>query len=110
MDHRQLRVLTEIRDAGKYEYTTDPEWKVNVIHFLARQDYIYYHIDDLDSSRKYCIVKEEGRAAIYDWYKERRRWFIPMAVSVFAAIGGYREELTRLLQAIGWLWRSITGG
>lgn len=110
MDHRQLRVLTEIRDSEKYEYTADPDWKVNVIHYLARQNYIYYHSEDLNSPRKYCIIKEEGRAAIYEWYKERRRWFIPMAVSVFAAIGGYREELRLFLQAASSLWRSIMAG
>ena len=110
MDHRQLRVLVETRESGVYEYTTDPEWKVNVIHYLADQNYIYYHVEDLETTRKYCVIKEEGRAAIYDWYKERRRWFIPMAVSIFAAIGGYREELIRFLQAIGSLWRSIPGG
>ena len=110
MDHRQLRFLVEIRDSEKYEYTADPEWKVNVIHYLAEQNYIRYHVEDLESTRKYCVIKEEGRAAIYDWYKERRRWFIPMAVSIFAAIGGYREELIRFLQAIGSLWRSIPGG
>lgn len=110
MDHRQLKVLKEIRESEVYEYTTDPEWKVNIIHYLARQNYIYYRSDDLDSPRKYCIIKEEGRAAIYEWYKERRRWFIPMAVSIFASIGGYREELRRLLQVIGSLWRSIAGG
>ena len=51
MDHRQLRVLTEIRDSEKYEYTSDPEWKVNVIHYLAGQDYIYYRTEDLESPR-----------------------------------------------------------
>lgn len=110
MDRRQLRVLVEIRDENKYEYTTDPEWKVEIIRYLDRQHYIYYREDEENHQRKYCEIREEGRAAIYDWYKERRRWFIPMAVSIFAAIGGYREELTRLLQAIGSLWRSITGG
>ncbi|MBQ8797192.1 MAG: hypothetical protein IJZ56_03240 [Oscillospiraceae bacterium] len=110
MDRRQLKVLVEIRDTEKYEYTTDPDWKVNIIHYLARQGYIYYHSDDLLSQNKYCFIKEEGRAAIYELHKERRRWFIPMAVSIFAAIGGYREELRLLLQAASSIWRSITGG
>lgn len=110
MDRRHLKVLVEIRDTGKYEYTSDPEWKVNVIHYLARQNFIYYQTDDLESKKRYCIIQEEGMAAIYDWRKERRRWFIPMAVSIFAAIGGYREELRLLLQAASSLWRSIAGG
>lgn len=110
MDHRQLRVLVEIRDSKVYEYTLDPEWKVNVIHYLARQNYIYYHTDDLKSTRKYCIIKEEGRAAIYDWYKERISTRLSLGIAIFAAIGGYREELALIVQAIGSLWRSITGG
>ena len=110
MDHRQLRVLVEIRESGVYEYTTDPEWKVNVIHYLADQNYIYYHVEDLETTRKYCVIKEEGRAAIYDWRKDRINTRLSLGVAVFAAIGGYREELALIAQAIGSLWRSITGG
>lgn len=109
MDKRQLKILVEIRDAGEYEYTADPAWKVEIIHYLARQNYIFYISKDLYSGRKYCAIREEGRAAVYDWYRERRRWFIPMIVSVVAAIGGYREELILLLRAARSLWRTITG-
>lgn len=110
MDHRQLRVLAEIRDAEKYEYTTDPEWKINVIHYLAGQNYIYYQTDDLESQRRFCIIKEEGRAAIYDWRKNRINTRLSLGIAIFAAIGGYREELALIAQAARQLWRSITGG
>lgn len=110
MDHRQLRVLVEIRESEVYEYTTDPEWKVNIIHYLAGQNYIYYRTDDLESLRKYCVIKEEGRAAIYEWHKDRINTRLSLGIAVFAAIGGYREELALIVQAIGSLWRSITGG
>lgn len=110
MDHRQLRVLVEIRESEVYEYTTDPEWKVNVIHYLAGQDYIYYRTDDLESPRKYCAIKEEGRAAIYEWYRDRINTRLALGIAVFGAIGAYREELASIVQAIGTLWRSITGG
>lgn len=109
MDKRQSKILVEIRDAVEYEYTADPAWKVEIIHYLARQNYIFYISKDFDSVRKYCAIREEGRAAVYDWYRERRRWFIPMIVSVVAAIGGYREELILLLRAARSLWRTITG-
>lgn len=110
MDKQQLHVLVEIRQAGKYEYTHDPDWKVSIIHYLANQGFIYYHSDDLLSQNKYCYIKEEGRAAIYDWYKERRSTRLSLGIAVFAAIGGYREELASIIRAISSLWRSITGG
>lgn len=109
MDKRQLRVLVEIRQAGKYEYTHDPDWKVSIIHYLASHGFIYYHSDDLLSQTKYCCITQEGRAAIYDLYKERRSTRISLVISVFAAIGGYREELALIIRAISSLWRSITG-
>lgn len=110
MDRRQLNVLVEIRQTGKYEYTHDPEWKVSIIHYLAKQGFIYYHSDDLLSQTKYCCINEEGRAAIYDWYKERRSTRLSLFIAVFAAIGGYREELASIIRAASSLWRSITGG
>lgn len=109
MDKKQLKVLEQIRDAEMYDYTADPEWKVEIIRYLDRQKYIYYRTEDGQFGHKYCGIREEGKAAIYEWHKERRRWFIPMVASIFAAIGGYREELILLLRAARSLWRTITG-
>ena len=110
MNKKQCKVLEQIEESGMYDYTADPEWKVDIIRYLDRQKYIYYRTEDGQFGHKYCGIREEGKAAISEWHKERRRWFIPMVVSIFAAIGGYREELTLLLQAAQSLWRSITGG
>lgn len=103
MDRSQCKVLREIRRAGKYEYTTDPERKVDKIHYLAGQGYIRYEYDD-ESGRKFCIIKEEGRAAIYEWYRARINTRLTLGISIFAAIGGWREELALIIRAISWLW------
>lgn len=109
MDKSQLKILKEIRNAGAYDYTADPEWKVEKIHFLASLGYVRYEADE-EAGRRYCIVQEKGRAAIYGWYRERRRWFIPVVISVFSAIGAYRKELALAAQALIRLLRSIAGG
>lgn len=108
MDKRQYKMLKAIRKSKIYDYTDKPKGETETIHFLAKSGYIVYQSDDCD--RKLCAIKEEGRAALYDWRKDRRRWFIPLAISILAAIGGYREELSWLLQAVGKLWKSILGG
>lgn len=108
MDTRQYKTLRTIQKAGLYDYTVEGESVIEVVHFLAKSGYVVYL--DSDSGKQYCSIKEEGRAALYDWQKERRRWFIPIIVSLFAAIGGYREELHLLLQATAKLWRTIMGG
>lgn len=110
MDRKQLKVLVEIRDTGKYDYTTDPDWKVSIIHYLAKSGYIYYDSEDLLCIQKLCIISEEGKSAIYEWYKERRSTRLSLFIAIFAAIGGYREELALVIQALKQLWRSITGG
>lgn len=108
MDKRQYKILKAIQKSKIYEYTEKPKSEAEIIHFLAKSGYIVYQSDDYD--RKFCAIKEEGRSALYEWRKERRRWFIPLVISILAAIGGYREELLLLIQAVGKLWQSITGG
>lgn len=110
MDKPQCRTLLWIKTVGKYKYTKKSESKKRIVYYLATLNYISFGSDRDDGQAEHCQITEKGKDALYQWRRERRRWFIPMAVSIFSAIGGYREELLRLLQAIGSLWRSITGG
>lgn len=107
MDKRQYKTLKAIQKSKIYDYTEKSKAETEIIHFLAKSGYIVYQSDDCDG--KLCAIKEEGRSALYDWRKERRRWFIPLVISILAAIGGYREELLLLIQAVGKLLRPILG-
>ena len=56
-----------------------------------------------------CKINTAGTVYIKDYLKQRRRencrFWIPAIVSIVALIGGYREELAWLLQAIMQLWK-----
>lgn len=110
MDKPQCRTLLQIKIVGKYRYTQKRELRKNIVYYLASLNYVSFGSDRDDGQAEYCQITEKGKDALYQWRQERRRWFIPVAISVFAAIGGYREELLRLLQAIGSLWKTIMGG
>ena len=110
MDKPQYKLLLSIKRSQKYDHTIANESEKKIIYYLANLGYISFGSDLDDGKSEYCQIEEPGNAALYEWRKERRRWFIPMSVSLFAAIGGYREELSLALQALQQLLRSIKAG
>ena len=110
MDKPQYKLLLKIKRSQKYDHTKCIELERKKIYYLANQGYVSFGSDRDDGMAEYCQIEEPGNAALYEWKKERRRWFVPMVVSVVAAIGGYREELAAIAKAIGQLWKTISGG
>lgn len=109
MDKPQFRTLLRIKTVGKYRYTQKSELRKNIVYYLASLNYVSFGSDRDDGQAEYCQITEKGKDALYQWRQERRRWFIPVAISIFASIGGYREELALITQAIKQLWKSIMG-
>ena len=110
VDKTQYRMLRCIKHSGKFRYTAEPDSKKKIIYYLANQQFICFGSDCTDGKPEYCQITEKGKDALYQQRKDRRRWLIPVAISVFASIGGYREELALIAQAIKQLWKSIVGG
>lgn len=48
-------------------------------------------------------ITESGKVAMYEFEKDRNRWRIPLIISIFSAIGGYREELACIITTVGKL-------
>ena len=110
MNKPQGRTLLWIKIVGEYRYTQKRKPKKDIVYYLASLNYISFGSYRDDGQAEYCQITEKGKDALYQWRQERRRWFIPVAISVFASIGGYREELALIAQAIKQLWKSIMGG
>ena len=109
MDKPQCRMLLWVKTVGKYKYTKKSKSKKSIVYYLANLNYVSFGSDRDDGKAEYCQITEKGKDALYQWRKERRRWFIPMAISVFASIGGYREELALIAKAIKQLLKYIMG-
>jgi len=73
---------------------------------------IPYEADENETSRrpqkKLCRITQAGKAALYEWWMQRYSIKVPIAISIFAAIGGYRQELALVIQAIEMLWKRLT--
>jgi hypothetical protein len=102
---KQTNILKRISKTDIYDYTNSDQAEKEIIYFLAHQGFIRYDSDPDDRKARRCVIKEEGKTAFHDQRKEYLHWFVPLAVSIFAAIGGYREELALLLQTIMKLWK-----
>lgn len=109
MDKKQYRVLRKISRKSRFPITDCSSDQIDIIHFLSDCGFLQYESDDNEASLC-CYINQKGKAALYEWRKERRRWYIPLIISIFAAIGGYREELMMLLRAISSLCKSIPIG
>ncbi|WP_143322531.1 hypothetical protein [Clostridium sp. HBUAS56010] len=105
MTRKQTNILKRISKTNIYDYTNSDHSEKEIIHFLANRGFIHYE-SDLDNRKiRCCVIKEEGKTALHDQKMAYLHWFVPLAVSIFAAIGGYREELALLLQTIMKLWK-----
>ena len=100
MTKEQIKVLKRISKKPLYDYTNADKAEKEVIYYLANQGFIRYDQEADNRKKRLCVIKEEGRSALHDQKMAYLHWFVPLAVSIFAAIGGYREELALLLQAV----------
>lgn len=112
MDKPQYKTLKKINKSKLYEYTNSNDEEFEIIRFLAGCGYIRYEDDENETSRrpekKLCRTTQAGKAALYDWWMQRYSIKVPIAISIFAAIGGYRQELALVIQVIEMLWKWLT--
>lgn len=112
MEPRQYRMLKKIEKAQMYDFRNASEKEREIITYIANEGYIIYEVDDNDPPRArthLCRIRQEGRAALYEWKVDKLYRLVPTYLAIFAAIGGYREELALIVRVLARLWRQLTG-
>lgn len=100
MNKQQYKLLRKISKTDMYNYTTATRETKEIIHYLAKCSYLVYCSDENDEKQHLCKINQNGKSALYEWKSSKRRWEIPVVISIFAAIGGYREELYQVAELI----------
>lgn len=102
LSSKHIRTLTKI-ERGKEIRDT----KLNGdLEYLRKIGYIEMTVcDKKDDYFAMPYLTEMGMAKLDIGRKERKRNLITLAISIFAAIGGYREEIRWLLQELVKLLR-----
>ena len=110
MDKRHYKILRKIKKSKKYFHTEQSDEIKSIVYYLSKRGFIIFCSDNAFGTDAYCMISESGKAELYKFKTDQRRWFIPILISIFAAIGGYREELLLLLRAAAKLWKAILAG
>lgn len=100
MNKHQYKLLKKICKTEMYDYTNDSKEHKEIIIYLAKENYLIYCSVDDDDRKHLCKITQKGKSALYEWKSSKRRWEIPVIISIFAAIGGYRKEIYLIAQAI----------
>lgn len=117
MDKNQAKILRTIKRKKQYKEIyvkgTEPKFGEDLYYLLSLKYLSRDEVYENTSNPRECtfIYKTTplGRDILYAHYRERRRWFIPVIISIVAAIGGYRRELALVIQAALQLLQSIMG-
>ena len=105
----QRKILKKIKRVPKFDYTEASSATIDVIHFLAKCGYVVYQNEELpERILKFCKITSSGYAALNEHRTSLLKWWIPVVISIFAAIGGYRQELSWLLRELLQLLKAIT--
>lgn len=109
MNPKQYRILCKIKKAKIYEFGDNSKDDQSVVRYLLHHEYIkYIPIDDDEpvfTAPHRCKITQEGEAALYEWRVDKIYRLIPTYLAIFAAIGGYREELALIIQVLAKLWK-----
>lgn len=112
MEPRQYRTLKKIEKSKMYDFKNASEEEREIITYLGQKGYMTYESDDNDPPRAkthLCRIRQEGRAALYEWRVDKIYRLIPTYLAIFASVGGYRKELALIIQVLGKLWRQLVG-
>lgn len=103
MDKKQAKLLKTIRKKKIFDFTDFTDESKETVYFLQSKKLVsLLSLPELHG-RKLCKITEQGKSELYEHNLRNRHWWIPVVISVFAAIGGYREEICSLIQAIAKL-------
>ena len=100
----QLRFLRIVKRKEEYIYAPSD---IGIVMYLCRKGLLIQYTKA--SSLNYCKLTEDGKAYLYSHKVENRFRYLPIAISIFAAIGGYREEISLIAKAIMKLMKSLMG-
>lgn len=104
LSKEQLRLLKKIKRSECFDLLALPQKLQDDVWFLISKKYVIHHggVNENDNYTKqlFCKITPLGRAALSQIFRENRHWFIPVIISVFAAIGAYRQEIALIIQAI----------
>lgn len=100
----QLTFLKKVKRKGEYIYSSSER---NMVVYLCQNNLLTQYVKS--SGLGYCSVTELGKAYLYSRHLENRFRSLPIAISLFAAIGGYREEISAIARVVMKLLKSLTG-
>lgn len=107
MNNPQYKLLKKICKTEMYDYTGETQEHKDIIHYLAKENFLVYCSVDDDEKKHLCKITQRGKSALYEWKSSKRRWEIPVIISVLAAIGGYRKEIYLITQSIANIWKLL---
>lgn len=108
----QLKLLKKIERLGDFNCSHLSEQNLSVIKFLRSEGLLDAKTKDgvfpfgtgqvskIEIELISVKISENGKAYLSEINADRIHWLIPVIISIFAAIGAYRQELALLLQAI----------
>lgn len=103
LTRKQYRKLLNIR---RHDGTTGQDYSDNkaLYDYLFRNNYLAKaNIDGYTGA----VITEDGELAIYRYRTERFRFWLPVCISIFAAIGAYREEIACIARVAKHLLQSM---
>lgn len=111
----QLKVLIKIKRLGDLNCSHLSEQELSIIKFLRSEGLIDAKTKDgifpfgtgqiskIEIELISVKISEAGKSYMSELNTDRIHWLVPVIISIFAAIGAYRQELALLLQAIAQL-------
>lgn len=108
----QLKMLKKIKRLGDLNCSHLSEQELAVIKFLRSEGLLDAKTKDgffpfgsgqvskIEIQLISVKISENGKAYLSELKADKIHWLVPIIISIFAAIGAYRQELALLLQAI----------
>lgn len=115
LDKTQLKTLKKIKKLGTYNCSNVSDEELDVIKYLRSEKLLIAETKDgifsggignfsrVELAILSVKISEEGKAYLSGLHEDKIRWYIPLIISVFAAIGAYRSELAHILQKLAQL-------
>ena len=109
MNKPQIKMLQKIQKLSFLDSTNTTAEEKAIISFLQKNGYITQKANPNGGPKPAYVISESGKAELYDRHSKQVQVWVPIGISIFAAIGAYREEISSLLQAIMKLLKHIAG-
>lgn len=98
----QLRFMHIVKRKKEYIYNRSD---IEIVMYLCQKGLLIQYTKA--SNLNYCRLTETGKAYLDSRRAENRFRYLPIVISSFAAIGGYREEITAITQAVMKLVKTL---